>query len=119
MVCMLASAMIAHLSACKFLFSGQKLAVARDQIRMCIGCLRSFEAVWPLAGRTLREVQAIAREVLTLPPQHQRAARVDTALDAANTQQDSTLAVISPDSFLNYLTFDDLPLCGPPWLTDC
>lgn len=52
------------LSACNFIFRGQELAVARQQIRMIIGCLGAASDIWPQAAQNLREVQAIARNVL-------------------------------------------------------
>jgi hypothetical protein len=38
--------------------------MTREQIRLSIGCLKSFATIWPRAGKNLQEVQAIARELL-------------------------------------------------------
>ncbi|EGR49652.1 uncharacterized protein TRIREDRAFT_106642, partial [Trichoderma reesei QM6a] len=66
-VCMLTTGTLSLLAACRYTLRGQELAVARDQIRMSIGCHKAMAAVWPQAGSNLHEVQAIAREVLGLP----------------------------------------------------
>lgn len=64
---MLTTGTLALLAACRYSLRGQKLAVARDQIRMSIGCHKAMANVWPQAGSNLHEVQAIACEVLGLP----------------------------------------------------
>lgn len=74
-VCMIATGTISLLAACKFLLVGQKLAIARHQIRMSIGHLKSFANVWPKAERSLQEIQTIAREVLGRPPSQQNHVR--------------------------------------------
>ncbi|PNP44383.1 hypothetical protein TGAMA5MH_03989 [Trichoderma gamsii] len=66
-VCMLTTGTLSLLAACRYTLRGQKLAVARDQIRMSIGCHKAMASVWPQAGSNLHEVQAIACEVLGLP----------------------------------------------------
>lgn len=117
---MLASAIIAHLSACKFLLSGEELAIARDQIRMGIGYLKSLETVWLLASKTLREVQAIARMVLVLPQQHSSLTPVQQTqclndgqttltVDTSPNERSSGLTSPSwsPDGFLTYLNMSD------------
>ncbi|EFY94996.1 Zn(2)-Cys(6) zinc finger domain protein [Metarhizium robertsii] len=65
-LCMVTTGTIPFLSACKFLFTGAKLSIAREQIRLTIGCLKSLGEVWPQGARTVKEIQAIAREVLGL-----------------------------------------------------
>ncbi|KAG8410403.1 hypothetical protein J3458_017727 [Metarhizium acridum] len=65
-LCMVTTGTIPFLSACKFLFTGAKLSIAREQIRLTIGCLKSLGDVWPQGARTVKEIQAIAREVLSL-----------------------------------------------------
>ncbi|KAH2749198.1 hypothetical protein KXW10_006237 [Aspergillus fumigatus] len=55
---------LALLSACKFLFKGKDLAIARDQIRMTIGCLKVLGEVWPRTARNVRELQTIGQYVL-------------------------------------------------------
>jgi outer membrane lipopolysaccharide assembly protein LptE/RlpB len=63
-VCMLATGTISLLAACKFHLTGQRLLVARHQIRMSIGHLKALAEVWLQAERSLSEIQTIAREVL-------------------------------------------------------
>ncbi|KAF4467412.1 C6 transcription factor [Fusarium albosuccineum] len=64
--CMVSEGTLALLSACNFLLKGKELAIARDQIRMTIGCLKSLGEVWPRTARNVREIQTIARHVLGL-----------------------------------------------------
>ncbi len=65
-VCMVTTGTLPLLSACRFLFSGQRLAVARDQIRLSIGCLKTLGDIWAQGARSVGEIQTIAREVLGL-----------------------------------------------------
>lgn len=63
---MVSEGTLALLSACAFQLSGKELAVARDQIRMTIGCLRDLGELWPRTARNVKEIQTIARHVLGL-----------------------------------------------------
>ncbi|KAJ5454096.1 C6 zinc finger domain protein [Penicillium daleae] len=62
--CMVSEGTLALLSACKFLFNGEDLATAREQLRMKIGCLKALGDIWPRAARNVREIQIIAQHVL-------------------------------------------------------
>ncbi|KAK3332968.1 hypothetical protein B0T19DRAFT_114055 [Cercophora scortea] len=62
--CMVSEGTLSLLSACNFLLKGEELAVARDQIRMTIGCLRGLGEVWPRTMKNLHQIQLIARHVL-------------------------------------------------------
>ncbi|KAK1999790.1 hypothetical protein LX36DRAFT_631736 [Colletotrichum falcatum] len=62
--CMASEGTLALLSACNFLFKGKELAIARDQIRMSIGCLKTLGEIWPRTARNVQELQTIARHVL-------------------------------------------------------
>ncbi|KAJ5089770.1 hypothetical protein N7532_008454 [Penicillium argentinense] len=64
--CMISEGTLALLSACHFLLKGSKLAIARDQIRMTIGCLKALGEYWPRTARNVREIQTIAHHVLRL-----------------------------------------------------
>ncbi|KAH8647198.1 hypothetical protein BX600DRAFT_476301 [Xylariales sp. PMI_506] len=64
--CMVSEGTLALLSACRFLLTGKELAVARDQIRLTIGCLRALGETWPRTARNVREIQMIARHALGL-----------------------------------------------------
>ncbi|KAL3486708.1 C6 zinc finger domain protein, partial [Aspergillus germanicus] len=62
--CMVSEGTLALLSACHFYLKGPKLAIARDQIRMTIGCLKALGEIWPRTARNVREIQTIAQHVL-------------------------------------------------------
>lgn len=66
LICMIASTMIAHLSACRYLFKGHALQLERERIRSSMGALRVLGECWPLGKRTYREMGIIAREILGL-----------------------------------------------------
>ncbi|KAK1142648.1 hypothetical protein N8T08_007452 [Aspergillus melleus] len=66
LTCMISEGTLALLSACNFLFKGKELAIARDQIRMIIGCLKALAEIWPRTRRNVHEIQLIARYVLGL-----------------------------------------------------
>jgi hypothetical protein len=72
-ICMVTEGAIPLLSACKFLFTGQKLSVARSQLRLMIGSLKRLAKAWPRAAKNMQELQAIAREVLIQTPREQNA----------------------------------------------
>lgn len=63
---MVSEGTLALLSACAFQLSGKELAVARDQIRMTIGCLKDLGELWPRTANNVKEIQTIARHVLGL-----------------------------------------------------
>ena len=85
-ICMMTAGTIPLLSACKFLFTSQRLEVARHQIRMSMGCLKEMASIWPQAAVHVRELQMIAQEVLGLPSRGP-----DTVPDAAaNSGSDGT-----------------------------
>ncbi|KAM5350033.1 hypothetical protein ACJ41O_006538 [Fusarium nematophilum] len=83
--CMISEGTLALLSACNFLLKGKELAVARDQIRMTIGCLRAVGEVWPRTARNVQEIQAIARHVLGL----------GSKTSSSNTHQSSEVPSLS------------------------
>ncbi|KAJ5577547.1 uncharacterized protein N7459_006511 [Penicillium hispanicum] len=64
--CMVSEGTLALLSACSAILKGKDLAIARDQIRMTLGCLQVLGEVWPRAARNVREIQTIAQCVLGL-----------------------------------------------------
>ncbi|KAK4946531.1 hypothetical protein LTR10_014383 [Elasticomyces elasticus] len=64
--CMVSEGTLALLSACKFLFKGKQLAIARDQIRMTIGCLKALGELWPRTAKNVQEIRTIAQHVLGL-----------------------------------------------------
>ncbi|KAL2802341.1 hypothetical protein BJX63DRAFT_426125 [Aspergillus granulosus] len=64
--CIVSDGALALLSAYHFFLKGPKLAIARDQIRMAIGCLKALAEIWPRTARNVREIQTIAQHVLGL-----------------------------------------------------
>jgi hypothetical protein len=63
---MIANVAVAHLSACRFIYHGQKLSQSREKIRLTMGTLKSLSEYWVLGKRTYREIGIIARELLSL-----------------------------------------------------
>jgi hypothetical protein len=63
---MISEGTLALLSACKFRLKELKLTIARNQIRMAIGCLNALAELWPRTARNVREIQTIAHHVLGL-----------------------------------------------------
>jgi hypothetical protein len=63
-ICMLATAIIAHLSACRYVLNAEELDLARERIRVNIGTLETFSEVWPRASKTVKEVRIIAKDIL-------------------------------------------------------
>ncbi|KFX96907.1 hypothetical protein V490_03076 [Pseudogymnoascus sp. VKM F-3557] len=130
-VCMLTTGTISLLSACKFLLQDQKLAVARDQVRMSIGCLKSFAGVWPLAGKSHREVQTIAREMLGLQCQAGNNVRLaeesladndgqprsDPVIVSQESLSDRALSYPSLDTLQTYWDLSDLQTDISAWFT--
>ncbi|CAI4218841.1 unnamed protein product [Parascedosporium putredinis] len=55
-ICMIIAGTIPFLSACKFLFPSERLAIARHQIRLSIGCLKALAAAWPQGVINIREI---------------------------------------------------------------
>ncbi|KAF9890401.1 hypothetical protein FE257_006069 [Aspergillus nanangensis] len=62
--CMTTEGTLALLSACSTVLKDADLTVARDQIRMTVGCLKALGEVWPRTARNVREIQTIAQHVL-------------------------------------------------------
>ena len=79
--CMVSEGILAVLSACKFLFKEKELAIARDQIRMAIGCLKALGELWPRTARNVQQIQTIARHVLGLRAKAQQ----DSLLGSGST----------------------------------
>ncbi|KAM3515972.1 hypothetical protein MY11210_000512 [Beauveria gryllotalpidicola] len=73
--CMISEGTLALLSACKFLLRGDELAIARDQIRLTIGCLKNLGALWPRVARNVSQIQTIAKHVLGIETHNDAAAK--------------------------------------------
>lgn len=66
LICMIANTSVAYLSACRHVFQGQELRLAREKIRLHMGTLKALGECWPLARKIHSQVGTIAREVLYL-----------------------------------------------------
>lgn len=71
-ICMIANATIAHLSACRYIYKGTQLELGREKIRLSMGTLKSLSEYWPQGKRIYQEVGIIAREILCLRDQNKR-----------------------------------------------
>lgn len=64
-ICMSAASTHTLLSAIKALYSGRKLVVARHQLRLVVGYIKTLAKVWSQGRKNLEEIQQIAQEVLS------------------------------------------------------
>lgn len=80
---MIANVTIAHLSACRYVHQGVKLAIAREKIRLTMGTSKRLSKHWALRKRTYQETGIIAREILCLTgsPAPDRNSTNRTAID--------------------------------------
>jgi hypothetical protein len=65
-ICGLTLAILAQISACTFVLKGADYVAGRDRVRLGLGAVKEFGEVWPVGRKTMKEVKAIAREVLPL-----------------------------------------------------
>jgi hypothetical protein len=72
-ICMIATMTIAHLSACKYVFKGEQLKIARERIRVAMGALEVFAEIWPRGRKVVGEVKIVARTILSLEPRPREA----------------------------------------------
>ncbi|KAK2608181.1 hypothetical protein N8I77_006805 [Diaporthe amygdali] len=93
--CMVSEGTLSLLSACAFQLSGKELAIARDQIRMTIGCLKDLGELWPRTASNVKEIQTIARHVLGLGG--------SKATTSSNTRQSSDVPSLSGGESLGSL----------------
>ena len=66
-ICSLTLSLLAQIAACRLKLKGLLYNAARDRIRLGLGVIRTMGEVWPVAQKTVKEVQIIARETLSLP----------------------------------------------------
>ena len=111
-ICMIANVTIAHLSACRFIFSGDRRAKGREKIRLTMGTLKRLSEHWTLGERTYREIGIIARELLSL------ATDPSVGLDAVNlslpgpTSAESPPLGMLPDAEFDLCAFFDADALG-------
>lgn len=112
-ICMVTTGLIPYLSACKFVLSGKKLALARDQIRLSIGCLKSLAEIWPQGSKTVKEIQEIAQEVLGLKQSQETS--TEAASSTGNMYWGQDVCSDTPATLLDNMDFlstvADLSLC--------
>ncbi|OAR00687.1 hypothetical protein LLEC1_06328 [Akanthomyces lecanii] len=113
--CMISEGTLALLSACKFLLRGHELAVARDQIRLTIGCLKSLGALWPRTSRNVSQIQVIAKHVLGIdahaaPKDASGSAHSATSVSDENGSCADATSSSNSDVFSAIRDFDDI--CG-------
>ncbi|KXH42559.1 hypothetical protein CNYM01_11647 [Colletotrichum nymphaeae SA-01] len=109
----------AHLLINVFLLKGKELAVARDQIRMTIGCLKTLGQVWPRTTKNVREIQTIAQHVLGLKskvngektvPNTARSLAVSDKGGAGNLDFQTNISSSDCEVFASLTAMDDV--CG-------
>ncbi|KAH8712613.1 hypothetical protein HC256_005796 [Beauveria bassiana] len=93
--CMISEGTLALLSACKFLLRGNELAIARDQIRLTIGCLKNLGALWPRVARNVSQIQTIAKHVLGIIETHNSAADKGASASASASASGSAHSATS------------------------
>ncbi|KAF6820609.1 C6 transcription factor, partial [Colletotrichum musicola] len=115
--CMVSEGTLALLSACAFLFKGRRLAVARDQIRMTIGCLKVLGEVWPRTAKNVKEIQTIARHVLKVggkeanaPPTGRSSELPSLSNGEESSRPDAEVSGSDLDPFASLGAMDDV--CG-------
>jgi hypothetical protein len=104
--CMTSSTALGLLSACKLILTGDELAVARDQIRLQIGCLKALADFWPQTARNLQEIQMIAQDVLGLVPKPACGSSTVASTDRDEVQQPRQDVVVQ---------LPDPGLAATPW----
>jgi hypothetical protein len=110
---MVSEGTLSLLSACKYLLHDKELAIARDQIRLTIGCLKALGEVWTRTARNVREIQTIARHVLGLEKASGSGSSQVPSLTGSSGEGSSQSANVSTqgDDILASLgSFDDI--CG-------
>jgi hypothetical protein len=108
-ICMLATAIIAHLSACRYVLKAEELELARERIRVNIGTLETFSEVWPRAAKTVKEIRIIAKDVL-----HGKSATSTASCSPSNAAATSSQTGASDTSSLLSIGFtDSFPLAVP------
>ncbi|CAG7566094.1 unnamed protein product [Fusarium equiseti] len=111
--CMVSEGTLSLLSACKHLLQDKELAIARDQIRLTIGCLKALGEIWTRTARNVKEIQTIARHVLGLEKASGAGSRQVPSLTGSSGEGSSQSANVSTqgDDILASLgSFDDI--CG-------
>lgn len=124
-----------YLSACAGLLQGRELLVARQQIRLIIGCLRALGDVWKKGQSRVEELQAIGKEIIRGGPSSQAAPERGDAIAASTipvvtssyVQCPLSEALFSPEILPSVMSVDApvplWPVINPQldistWITD-
>ncbi|KAI0100268.1 hypothetical protein GGR51DRAFT_533037 [Nemania sp. FL0031] len=86
-ICMTAAGTHTLLAAIKVLFSGRRLAVARHQLRLVVGYMKTLAKVWSQGGRNLEEIQSIAQEVLSRKTEPRQPITPETDSEGSGSQK--------------------------------
>jgi hypothetical protein len=65
-ICGLTLAILSQVSACRFKLKGPGYTAARDRVRLGLAAIKAMGEVWTIGSITVKEVQIIARETLSL-----------------------------------------------------
>ncbi|KAI1422439.1 hypothetical protein F5Y12DRAFT_614696 [Xylaria sp. FL1777] len=121
-VCMTAACTHTLLAAIKVLFSGRRLVVARHQLRLVFGYIRTLSKVWSQGQKNLEEIQIIAQEILSrknessqritpdnLNASAQKPSVADTPQrpESVDTWSDLTTTLETPDSLAPFWNFSN------------
>lgn len=88
-----------YFSACTCLLHGNELIVAREQIRVIIGCLKALGDVWKKGRNRVQELQAIGKEIIgTTEPRSGRMSEMVAANDAPNKSHRTPTSLSFVDS---------------------
>lgn len=66
-ICSLTVSLLAQIAACRLRLKGVVYTAARDRIRLALGVIKTLGEAWPIAQKTVKEVQIIAREAFSIP----------------------------------------------------
>lgn len=66
LICGMTLSILAQISACRFKLKGPRYAAARDRVRLGLRAIKTLGEVWAIGHITVREIQNIAREMLSL-----------------------------------------------------
>ncbi|KAH7174311.1 uncharacterized protein B0J16DRAFT_375188 [Fusarium flagelliforme] len=110
--CMVSEGTLSLLSACKYLLRDKELAIARDQIRLTIGCLKALGEVWARTAKNVKEIQTIARHVLGLEKASVSRSSEVLSLTGSSGEGSSQSADVSTDGDIlaSLGSFEDI--CG-------
>lgn len=68
-ICSLTISLLAQIAGCRLKLKGVVYSASRDRIRLGLAVIKTLGEVWPVAVKTVKEVQDIAREGLCVPNQ--------------------------------------------------